>query len=581
MPHRKRAATAPGRRPGELRPLVPIAGLATAAVVVISSIDAGLPAGRTASAVVVALTVVALTLWSAAVLRRIPGRQLLAAALLGTGLAGAALDVLRPAGPGFVLAYMAMAGLGLGLPRRPALTCGAVVMVAAAAAEAATSEHPVSAALTLAAGAGALFLAATLAAVSRDAHAQAEALLAQEAATRAAREEAAVLGERQRLARELHDVLAHTLSGLAVQLEGARLLAERTGADPRLAEQVTNARGRAKGGRAGAKRAVATLRGEALPGPEQLPQLVEQTRLTGLPVSLTVTGEARPLPRHPRPGGGRAAARRVRPGRLPRRAGGPPQPRQVRRPRRPRRRRPHLGRRRPHRRDHRLRRRPGRRRTALGRLRAGRPRRAGRARRRAPGRRTHDRRLAGHPHHARRPAPGGPPMTIRVLIADDQKVVRDGLAMLLGLLDGIEVIGTAVDGADAVRQAVSADPDIVLMDLNMPTVDGVEAPRRLVEAGARARVVVLTTYADDDWVFRALSAGARGFLTKDAGAEEIEQAVTSICAGQAQLETARAPRGPRRGAPLRPRAVRVWVCVFGRGAKSSASPSRRPAHRWT
>src|SRR3954464_9670880 len=178
MPYRKRAATAPGRRPGELRRLVPIAGLATAAVVVISSIDAGLPAGRTASAVVVVLTVFALALWCAALLRRIRGPRLLAAALMGTGLAGAALDVLRPSGPGFVLAYMAMAGLGLGLPRRPALTCGAVVVVAAATAEAATSEHPVSAALTLAAGAGALFLAATLAAVSRDAHAQAEALLA-------------------------------------------------------------------------------------------------------------------------------------------------------------------------------------------------------------------------------------------------------------------------------------------------------------------------------------------------------------------------------------------------------------------
>jgi DNA-binding NarL/FixJ family response regulator len=129
-----------------------------------------------------------------------------------------------------------------------------------------------------------------------------------------------------------------------------------------------------------------------------------------------------------------------------------------------------------------------------------------------------------------------PPTPIRVLIADDQKVVRDGLAMLLGLLDGIEVIGTAVDGADAVRQTLSAGPDVVLMDLNMPSVDGVEATRRLVESGARARVVVLTTYADDDWVFRALSAGARGFLTKDAGADEIEQAITTVAAGEAQLD---------------------------------------------
>jgi DNA-binding NarL/FixJ family response regulator len=129
-----------------------------------------------------------------------------------------------------------------------------------------------------------------------------------------------------------------------------------------------------------------------------------------------------------------------------------------------------------------------------------------------------------------------PTAPIRVLIVDDQKVVRDGLAVLLDLLDGIEVIGTAVDGADAVRQALAADPDIVLMDLNMPTVDGVEATRRLVQAGARARVVVLTTYADDDWVFRALQAGARGFLTKEAGAEEIEQAITTVAAGQAQLD---------------------------------------------
>jgi DNA-binding NarL/FixJ family response regulator len=128
------------------------------------------------------------------------------------------------------------------------------------------------------------------------------------------------------------------------------------------------------------------------------------------------------------------------------------------------------------------------------------------------------------------------PRPIRVLIADDQKVVRDGLAMLLGLLDGIDVVGTAVDGADAVRQALTAEPDIVLMDLSMPTVDGVEATRRLAEQGARARVVVLTTYADDDWVFRALQAGARGFLTKDAGAEEIEQAITAVAAGQAQLD---------------------------------------------
>ena len=125
---------------------------------------------------------------------------------------------------------------------------------------------------------------------------------------------------------------------------------------------------------------------------------------------------------------------------------------------------------------------------------------------------------------------------VRVLVVDDQKVVRDGLAMMLGLLDGIEVVGVAVDGADALRQVDDIDPDVVLMDLSMPTMDGVEATRQLAARGARARVVVLTTYADDQWVFGALQAGARGFLTKDAGADEIRTAVLSVAAGEAQLD---------------------------------------------
>lgn len=125
---------------------------------------------------------------------------------------------------------------------------------------------------------------------------------------------------------------------------------------------------------------------------------------------------------------------------------------------------------------------------------------------------------------------------VRVVVVDDQKVVRDGLAMMLGLLDGIEVVGVAVDGADALRQVQDLDPDVVLMDLSMPTMNGVEATRQLVARGARARVVVLTTYADDQWVFGALQAGARGFLTKDAGADEIRTAVLSVAAGEAQLD---------------------------------------------
>ena len=127
-------------------------------------------------------------------------------------------------------------------------------------------------------------------------------------------------------------------------------------------------------------------------------------------------------------------------------------------------------------------------------------------------------------------------MTVRVLIADDQKIIRDGLTMLLGLLPGIEVVGTAVDGDDAVRQVAAVAPDVVLMDLDMPRCDGVEATRRVVRDHPGTRVVVLTTYSDDASVFRALRAGARGFLTKDAGAEEIQEALTSVAAGQAQFD---------------------------------------------
>lgn len=130
------------------------------------------------------------------------------------------------------------------------------------------------------------------------------------------------------------------------------------------------------------------------------------------------------------------------------------------------------------------------------------------------------------------------PDVVRVLVADDQKVVRDGLALMLGLLPGLEVVGTAVDGDDAVRQAVDLRPDVVLMDLDMPRCTGVEATRRLADAAPGTRVVVLTTYSDDESVFAALRAGALGYLTKAAGADEIRDAVTTVAAGHAQLDPA-------------------------------------------
>jgi DNA-binding NarL/FixJ family response regulator len=128
------------------------------------------------------------------------------------------------------------------------------------------------------------------------------------------------------------------------------------------------------------------------------------------------------------------------------------------------------------------------------------------------------------------------PAPVRVLVADDQKVVRDGLSLLLGMLPGIEVIGTAVDGTDAVRQAAAAAPDVVLMDLSMPNCDGVEATRLIACEQPDVRVVVLTAFCDDDTVFAALRAGARGYLTKNASAGEILQALSAVRAGDAQMD---------------------------------------------
>jgi DNA-binding NarL/FixJ family response regulator len=127
---------------------------------------------------------------------------------------------------------------------------------------------------------------------------------------------------------------------------------------------------------------------------------------------------------------------------------------------------------------------------------------------------------------------------IRVLVADDQRVVREGLALVLGLLAGVEVVGCARDGEEAVALAAGLLPDIVLMDLRMPRCDGIEATRRLRERVPGARVVVLTTYADDRSVLDALRAGARGYLTKDAGGAEIRRAFRQVLDDQAVLDPA-------------------------------------------
>jgi DNA-binding NarL/FixJ family response regulator len=127
---------------------------------------------------------------------------------------------------------------------------------------------------------------------------------------------------------------------------------------------------------------------------------------------------------------------------------------------------------------------------------------------------------------------------IRVLIADDQRVVREGLIMVLGLLPDIEVVGAASDGDEAVAMAAQLRPDVVLMDLRMPHCDGVTATALLQQRQPETKIVVLTTYADDQSVLSALRAGARGYLTKDAGGAAINQALHDVVNDQAVLDPA-------------------------------------------
>jgi len=121
---------------------------------------------------------------------------------------------------------------------------------------------------------------------------------------------------------------------------------------------------------------------------------------------------------------------------------------------------------------------------------------------------------------------------IRVVVADDQAIVRDGLVTVLSLIDGIEVVGQAMDGEQAVTLAAELAPDVVLMDLRMPRLDGAAATAQIVAAHAETAVLVLTTFADDESIVGALRAGARGYLTKDAGRAELETAIRSVASGQ-------------------------------------------------
>ena len=332
-------------------------------------------------------------------------------------------------------------------------------------------------------------------------------------------------------------MLAHSLSGLAIQLQGARKLAGREAVSDGLRAAIDRSAELTKAGLADARQAVSALRGEQLPTLAQLGALVEDFRRdTGTDATLRIDGTSRPLPAEASLALFRGAQEaltnisRYAPGattavtvsyQADRDAG--------------------------HRRGSRL---PGRDRSRPG---PGGPARAAgrRGRRTRPDRdartspaggrhrpgRADRRRMAGRARGARMTgAPG--PGPIRVLIADDQRVVRDGLSMLVALIDDVEVVGTACDGAEAVRLAEDHRPDVVLMDLRMPGTDGIAATADLRQRLPAARVLVLTTYADEDAIVPALRAGARGYLTKDASAEQIEAAIRAVHAGQTHLDPA-------------------------------------------
>jgi DNA-binding NarL/FixJ family response regulator len=124
---------------------------------------------------------------------------------------------------------------------------------------------------------------------------------------------------------------------------------------------------------------------------------------------------------------------------------------------------------------------------------------------------------------------------IRVVVADDQAIVRDGLVTVLDLLPDVQVVGQAADGEEACALVAAVQPDVALMDLRMPVLDGAEATRRIVAEHPSTAVLVLTTFADDASIMGALRAGARGYLTKDAGRAEVAAAVRAVARGQTTL----------------------------------------------
>ncbi|MFK8912797.1 response regulator transcription factor, partial [Streptomyces sp. YS-3] len=149
---------------------------------------------------------------------------------------------------------------------------------------------------------------------------------------------------------------------------------------------------------------------------------------------------------------------------------------------------------------------------------------------------------------------------IRVLIVDDQMMVREGFSVLLNAQQDIEVVGEAVDGREAVAKVRELRPDVVLMDIRMPEMNGIEATREIVAADAGARVLVLTTFDLDEYVYQALRAGASGFLLKDASARQLAEGVRVVASGDALLA---------------PSVTRRLITEFARAAPARRGPPGR------
>ena len=169
-------------------------------------------------------------------------------------------------------------------------------------------------------------------------------------------------------------------------------------------------------------------------------------------------------------------------------------------------------------------------------------------------------------------------MPIRILIVEDQRIVREGLIALFEDEPDLEIIGEAANGAEAQELYARLRPDVVLMDLQMPVVDGAEATRRIKAAWPAARILVLTTYATDEFIFTALRAGAQGYLLKDASADELVAAVRAVHQGQTQLSPAVAARlvagvGGGVAEPLTPRELEV-LGLIGAGLSNGEIAER-------